>query len=90
MICDCKMRVDNGHYSKTFRHPIGFLPTGPKGQPGKSPDEPETLYTACGGAGMVWIKGACKATVWDQNAGAGLAPGLAAGLAAAVASVSVY
>ena len=90
MICDCKIGGDNGHDSKIFRHPIGFLPTGPKGQPGKSPDEPETLYTACGGAGMVWIKGACKATVWDQNAGAGLAPGLAAGLAAAVASVRVY
>ena len=76
--------------SVPFRHHIGFLPVGPKGQPGKSPDEPTSLYTACGGFGMVWIKGACKATVWDQNAGAGLAPGLAAGLAAAVASVRVY
>ena len=92
MACGCPMDV-YGWMKKHFRHPIGApenaLGTG--GQPGRSPDEPTSHYTACGGVGMarIWEK-TCQATVWDQNAGAGLAPGLAAGLAAAVASVRVY
>jgi len=68
---------------KVFRHPT------PDGQPGRSPEEATSPYTACGGTGMVW-KGACKPADDMKGAGAGLAPGLAAGLAAAVASVSVY